>query len=84
MNMLEYFNSWEDIVEFPKKTLIFEEMAPADFMYVILSGEVNAVRAYELEYNRQPATGNRQIWRSKGTGRLFSMDRLKRTRFSGC
>lgn len=40
MNMLEYFKSWEDKVEFPKKTEIFHELDPADFMYVVLSGEV--------------------------------------------
>ncbi len=40
MNMLEYFKNWDDVVEFPKKTQIFGEMDPADYMYVILSGEV--------------------------------------------
>ena len=40
MNMLDYFSRWDDTVEFPKKTQIFHEMDPADFMYVILSGEV--------------------------------------------
>ena len=40
MNMLEYFKTWDDIVEFPKKTQIFHEMDKADYMYVILGGEV--------------------------------------------
>lgn len=40
MNMLEYFRKWDDVVEFPKKTEIFHELDPADYMYVILSGEV--------------------------------------------
>jgi len=40
MNMLEYFKSWDDQVEFPKKLQIFHELDPADYMYVILSGEV--------------------------------------------
>lgn len=40
MNMLETFTDWEDIVEFPRGTVIFRELAPADFMYVLLDGEV--------------------------------------------
>jgi len=40
MSMLDRFKDWEDIVEFPKGEVIFHELDPADFMYVILSGEV--------------------------------------------
>ena len=40
MNLLEMFRDWEDIVEFPKKTTIFSEWDTADFMYVVVSGEV--------------------------------------------
>ncbi len=40
MNMLDTFTDWEDIVEFPRGTVIFKELDPADYMYVILSGEV--------------------------------------------
>jgi CRP/FNR family cyclic AMP-dependent transcriptional regulator len=40
MNMLEYFKNWTDVVEFPKKAELFHEMDEADYMYVILSGEV--------------------------------------------
>ena len=40
MNMLETFREWDDVVEFPKGAVIFKEMDPADYMYVILSGEV--------------------------------------------
>lgn len=40
MNMLEYFSNWDDVVEIPKKTEIFHELDSADYMYVILSGEV--------------------------------------------
>lgn len=40
MNLREYFRTWDDVVEFPKKTRIFHELDPADYMYVILSGEV--------------------------------------------
>lgn len=40
MNMLDYFQNWNDIVEFPKKTEMFRELDPADYMYVVLSGEI--------------------------------------------
>ena len=40
MNLQEMFRDWEDIVEFPKNTTIFSEWDPADFMYVVVSGEV--------------------------------------------
>lgn len=40
MNLLEMFRDWEDIVEFPKNTVIFSEQDSADFMYVVLSGEI--------------------------------------------
>lgn len=40
MNMLENFRGWHDVVEWPKGTVIFREHDPADYMYVILAGEV--------------------------------------------
>ncbi|HLF30805.1 MAG TPA: cyclic nucleotide-binding domain-containing protein [Xanthomonadales bacterium] len=40
MNMIELFRDWNDVVEYPAKTVIFAERDPADVMYVILSGEV--------------------------------------------
>jgi len=40
MNLLEMFRDWEDVVEYPKNTVIFSERDSADFMYVVLSGEV--------------------------------------------
>jgi CRP-like cAMP-binding protein len=40
MNLQEMFQNWEDIIEFPKKTVIFTERDSADFMYVVLSGEI--------------------------------------------
>jgi CRP-like cAMP-binding protein len=40
MNMLELFHDWKDVVEYPARTVIFSERDPADFMYVIFSGEV--------------------------------------------
>ena len=40
MNMLDRFSDWADIVVFPRGEVIFRELEPADYMYVILSGEV--------------------------------------------
>ena len=40
MNMLDYFTGWDDVVEFPKQTQVFSELESADYMYVILAGEV--------------------------------------------
>ena len=40
MNILEMFRDWEDIVEFPRNTVIFSERDTADYMYVVMSGEV--------------------------------------------
>ncbi len=40
MDMLNYFSDWDDVVEFPKKSRIFGEMDRADYMYVIIEGEV--------------------------------------------
>lgn len=40
MNILDRFSNWEDMVKFPKGEVIFRELEPADYMYVILSGEV--------------------------------------------
>lgn len=40
MNLLDYFRSWNDIVKYPKKTVIFKELDQADYMYVVLGGEV--------------------------------------------
>jgi len=40
MLMMELFGDWPDQVEFKKGEVIFQEMDPADFMYVITRGEV--------------------------------------------
>ena len=40
MNMIELFHDWKDVVEYPARTVIFSERDPADFMYVIFSGEI--------------------------------------------
>lgn len=40
MKLLELFRDWKDVVEYPANTVIFSERDEADYMYVILSGEV--------------------------------------------
>lgn len=40
MNMLENFRDWADKVEFDRGEVIFREYDPADYMYVVLTGEV--------------------------------------------
>ena len=40
MNLLDTFKDWADTVEFPRGQVIFREMEAADFMYVLLDGEV--------------------------------------------
>ena len=34
------FDGWEDVQEYPAKTVIFSERDPADLMYFIISGEI--------------------------------------------
>jgi len=40
MTFLELFRDWEDTQDYPAQTVIFTKGAPADAMYVVLSGEV--------------------------------------------
>lgn len=40
MNLQEMFRDWQDIVEYPKKTIIFSEQDYGDFMYVVISGDI--------------------------------------------
>jgi len=40
MNLLELFRDWDDIVEYPKNKVIFSEQDSADYMYVVMSGEI--------------------------------------------
>jgi len=40
MNLMEAFKDWEDQVELPKGAVIFRELDPADYMYILLEGEV--------------------------------------------
>ena len=48
MSFLEMFRDWDDVEEFPAQSLIFSEGEPADFMYVILSGEIELTLHGEL------------------------------------
>jgi CRP-like cAMP-binding protein len=48
MNLQEMFRDWEDVVEYPKKAVVFSERDTADFMYVVISGDV------ELSLLREP------------------------------
>ncbi len=41
MRILELFGDWGDTVNLTAGTVIFSEQAPADVMYVILSGDVD-------------------------------------------
>jgi CRP/FNR family cyclic AMP-dependent transcriptional regulator len=40
MNLLEIFESTEDLIEYPAESIIFEEGAQGDFMYVIMRGSI--------------------------------------------
>jgi len=41
MTFLSMFRNWKEVEEFDPQAVIFAEGAPADLMYVILSGEVD-------------------------------------------
>jgi CRP-like cAMP-binding protein len=47
MNILEPFHDWDDMVELDARVNIFSEDAPADYLYVIVSGEVELKRRGE-------------------------------------
>jgi CRP/FNR family cyclic AMP-dependent transcriptional regulator len=40
MNLLEVFEGTEDLIEYPAESIIFEEGAQGDFMYVIMRGSI--------------------------------------------
>lgn len=40
MTFLELFRDWKDTQDYPAQTVIFTKGAPADALYVVLSGEV--------------------------------------------
>jgi CRP-like cAMP-binding protein len=40
MEFLKMFNKWKEVEEHNAQSIIFSERAPADFLYVVLSGEV--------------------------------------------
>jgi len=41
MNLLEVFSETEDLVSLPSHSILFEEGANADFMYVIMKGGIS-------------------------------------------
>jgi len=40
VSFLDVFKDWEEVKEYPARAVIFSEKDEADFMYVILKGEV--------------------------------------------
>ena len=40
MDFLKLFRNWKDLDEHPAETVIFREGQPVDFLYVILSGQI--------------------------------------------
>ncbi len=40
MNLLEVFEGSADLVEFPSQSVLFEEGSEADFMYVVMKGDI--------------------------------------------
>jgi CRP/FNR family transcriptional regulator len=48
MEFLKKFGNWKDIVEHPSETVIFPEGSPAEYLYVIIAGEV------ELTLRKEP------------------------------
>jgi CRP/FNR family cyclic AMP-dependent transcriptional regulator len=40
MDLLEVFKNSEDLVRFPSQSILFEEGSEADFMYVVMQGDV--------------------------------------------
>ena len=53
MEFLKTFHNWQDIGEHPARTVIFAEGDPAEYLYVILSGEVElSMRGAVLEVEK--------------------------------
>lgn len=40
MELAKMFGDWDDQVEFPKGAVVFRRGEPADFLYVVIDGEV--------------------------------------------
>lgn len=40
MKFLNQFRNWEDVVEYPARTVLFKERDEADVMYVVLKGDI--------------------------------------------
>ena len=41
MDFLKILRNWKDVDEFPADTVIFQEGHPVDFLYIIMSGQVD-------------------------------------------
>lgn len=40
MEFLKMLRKWEDVAEYPAETVIFQEGNPVDFLYIIMSGQI--------------------------------------------
>jgi CRP-like cAMP-binding protein len=53
MGFFKMFRNWKDVEEYPVRTIIFAEGNPAEYLYVILSGEVElSLRGEALEVEK--------------------------------
>ena len=41
MDFLKMLRHWKDVDEYPAETVIFQEGHPADFLYIIMSGQID-------------------------------------------
>jgi len=41
MDFLKMLRNWKDVDEFPADTVIFQERHPVDFLYIIMSGQID-------------------------------------------
>ena len=41
MDFLKILRNWKDVDEYPAETIIFQEGHPVDFLYVIISGQID-------------------------------------------
>lgn len=48
MNMIELFRDWNDVVEYPSKTVIFGERDPADVRCAAFAQHVDSHRQNQL------------------------------------
>ena len=41
MDFLKLLRNWKDVDEYPAETVIFQEGHPVDFLYIIMSGQID-------------------------------------------